>query len=221
MRRWERQWAGIESAVAKLPTRGQDWIRLAKQPSTAVDGFAGGSGGERHGEGDHGDPAFSQLSRLVEVGQGEERQAPVAVEPEPDLVAKALGELFDHVDKAHDHLRAAERLGMWLDHRADGRRGRQPSGGNCMACKRWVTGGKDDKIRMGYCDACRKAWDRYAEGKADPSHPLFQKSRESERRGDSCGPSSATLRLGVLRSGRDDQARPSGREAGTEALCPR
>lgn len=33
-------------------------------------------------------------------------------------------------------------------------------GGWCMACERWVPGTHDDRLRSGFCNACRVAWAR-------------------------------------------------------------
>lgn len=38
---------------------------------------------------------------------------------------------------------------------------RQPGSGDCLVCDRYCAGTATDRLRGGYCDSCRKAWDRY------------------------------------------------------------
>jgi len=38
-----------------------------------------------------------------------------------------------------------------------------PGAGHCAACERWCAGVGNDRLRSGWCDACRKAWQRHVE----------------------------------------------------------
>ena len=40
---------------------------------------------------------------------------------------------------------------------------RQVTGADCEACRRWVPGSATDRLRSGFCDACRKAWERFSD----------------------------------------------------------
>lgn len=55
---------------------------------------------------------------------------------------------------------------------------RTPSAGagECSACRCWVSGAANDRLRAGYCDACRKAWDRAGR----PDRATFARSRAIE-----------------------------------------
>lgn len=51
----------------------------------------------------------------------------------------------------------------------------------CRACDRKVTGSADDRLREGYCDACRKAWKRRQETWTQPEAPdrgAFERERK-------------------------------------------
>jgi hypothetical protein len=79
------------------------------------------------------------------------------------------------LDKIHDHafhavtflVEAAGNLGA-LEGRLDAidklsapdRKSETTGPGYCQACATFCTGAGDDRLRSGYCDACRKAWDR-------------------------------------------------------------
>lgn len=42
----------------------------------------------------------------------------------------------------------------------DMQRAAGPGAGWCLACERWVVGSHGDRLRAGFCDACRKAFTR-------------------------------------------------------------
>ena len=46
------------------------------------------------------------------------------------------------------------------DIEATERHNRQPGSGPCMACTRDVPGRENDRLRAGFCGACRKRWER-------------------------------------------------------------
>jgi hypothetical protein len=56
--------------------------------------------------------------------------------------------------------------------------GRKPSSGAgiCGACRRDVPGTSDDRLRSGYCDSCRKAWERAGR----PDRHQFEAERRTD-----------------------------------------
>lgn len=76
-----------------------------------------------------------------------------------DRAAAALDTLMSQLD-AIDRLATIQRT--------------DPSG-HCQACGRWVEGTANDRLRAGYCDADRKAWERAGR----PDRPTFERQRRS------------------------------------------
>lgn len=61
-----------------------------------------------------------------------------------------------------------------IDPKAEERaRARQSTVQVCSACGRDVLNTADDRLRKGYCDACRKAWERAGY----PDRPAFEQTR--------------------------------------------
>lgn len=54
----------------------------------------------------------------------------------------------------------ASRAASDEQHEGEGLARTGTNGGWCMACARWVPGTADDRIRSGFCNACRMAWNR-------------------------------------------------------------
>ena len=52
-------------------------------------------------------------------------------------------------------------------------RGRKPTGGDCRACDRYCAGTGEDRLRSGYCAACRMAWRRAG----SPDRQAFERDR--------------------------------------------
>jgi hypothetical protein len=78
----------------------------------------------------------------------------VDVDPTPGLVAECFAEL----ERGAALIRSAAARMVRI--RQNPLAGRQSSIGHCMACERSVLGTPDDRLRSGFCDACRKAWER-------------------------------------------------------------
>lgn len=91
-------------------------------------------------------------------------------------------------DQAFDALRSAadavRRLLPASQSEVESMRGRQTStAGACVACGRDVSGSARDRLRAGFCDACRKAWER--EGK--PDRAAFIARRRAAQADPACG----------------------------------
>jgi hypothetical protein len=67
---------------------------------------------------------------------------------------------LDHLDRISSPLSRSETSGA----------------AHCEACQRWVSGSATDRIRSGYCDSCRKAWDRAGR----PDRSVFARQRRAE-----------------------------------------
>jgi hypothetical protein len=92
------------------------------------------------------------------------------VVPIEDLVAVWLADLFRATAEMREISRKVDRLDHLIDHRADGRVGRQSSlQGPCVACGRVVAGTEQDRLRSSLCDPCRKRWKRWASDREDGS----------------------------------------------------
>lgn len=91
-----------------------------------------------------------------------------------DVVLDSAMEAFVHLLEAVNHLGAVTARLDALD-RVSTPKGRSETGGagTCAACSRWVAGSASDRIRSGYCDACRKAWER--DGR--PERASFERAR--------------------------------------------
>lgn len=58
----------------------------------------------------------------------------------------------------------------------DQKRMPRPGSGDCFACGRYVSGSANDRLRAGYCDSCRMAWERAGR----PDRVQFQRSRRRQ-----------------------------------------
>lgn len=129
-------------------------IRLAKMPTNLPDGYSGGRTG----------PSVAFSSELTPTESAADRRG-FAVLP-GDWVAEHLGEMFAAARRARlatAHARNAARL---VEGRGDQRVGRQTTGGDCLACGRFVSGAVNDKLKGGYCQqnpGCSSAWQRFRE----------------------------------------------------------
>lgn len=151
----------IESWRA-IKTAGAEMIELAKKPTLLPDGFGSGGNGPKVQGG-------SELTRTEAAANGRGFQGTGSKEADDkvtllphDWVAEMLGDGFTLARESRTSAKRATQTFKAVAGRADGRVGRQQtSGGICMACLRSVSGAVDDRLRSGYCDACRKAWDRW------------------------------------------------------------
>lgn len=57
---------------------------------------------------------------------------------------------------------------------------KQTGAGYCGRCTQWVPGSENDRLRSGWCDACRKAWDRAGR----PDRGLFEQQYQPDPGGD-------------------------------------
>jgi hypothetical protein len=81
--------------------------------------------------------------------------------PEPDNVGDAIRDVFNTLSAMADTATRMSRKVAFVKHVATKAEGRISSlQGECQACQRSVSGAESDRLRAGYCDACRKAWER-------------------------------------------------------------
>lgn len=133
--------------------------------TTEPDSLPGGGTTERHGKGDHADPAF-QAATSKTLHDPIHRLA-------VDLVALAKDAAKSIVDAAAIPARAV------LLSSADNRHSNGPV--DCRACGRQVQCTTADPVRAGYCTACSTAWYRWktdetAAGRT-PDRVAFEKQR--------------------------------------------
>lgn len=79
---------------------------------------------------------------------------------EGDPLRANIEEIFASISEISGHAKRVHRLRQVVLHAGDKLKGRQTTLSQCQACNRDVSNVGDDRLRSGYCDACRKAWDR-------------------------------------------------------------
>lgn len=85
---------------------------------------------------------------------------PVPV-PMSDPVGEVVRELLDILARMDRDASAVIRRLGYLRYVGESARGRVDStAGDCLCCERNVAGTEVDRLRSGFCDACRKAWER-------------------------------------------------------------
>lgn len=180
---WERWCDDQLKAWEYLKEVGPEMIRLAKLPTTEEDGWPASSWGRPPGGAttvldENGDPMPAVSDRTGEKATDliEENEA-------PDWVENRLFALFGAVAGARGQTSTAYNTALVIQARADQRKGRHVTGGDCLACERYVSGSKDDRLVTGYCEACRKAWERWREDKHDPDHWAFKQWRYEQVHG--------------------------------------
>lgn len=136
--------------IADLDHRG----RFLARP----DGWPPGGGGEVRG---------SEVSRPVEsavVARGERAQS--------DPVGDQIRRLFGALAEAAGVLAPAAHSLDFLRSYGDVAIVRESSlQGDCLCCERPVSGSANDRLRSGFCDACRKAYSRWSEDVAVVGDP--------------------------------------------------
>lgn len=88
------------------------------------------------------------------------------------------------------------------DHEHEGR-ATTPNGGWCLACDRWVTGAADDRLRSGFCNACRVAFGRLAAKDPHADRAAFIRTRPKHDQAPEpvhIDPTTSTLQLDVDRA---------------------
>lgn len=80
---------------------------------------------------------------------------------ERDPVGRALEELFASMAEAHGALVGVDKRRQVIKASMDDERGRRSSlQGECLCCGEPVSGAVNDRLRSGFDDKCRKAWER-------------------------------------------------------------
>lgn len=79
-----------------------------------------------------------------------------------DAVGRCIKDIAALLDHAKVTMESAEDKLVWvLNLKPDeALPGHHKTAASCRACDRTVTGSAEDRLRAGYCDACRKAWAR-------------------------------------------------------------
>lgn len=81
--------------------------------------------------------------------------------PQPDPAGRALEELVSALAAMDRQAQAVLRCLGFLAHQRTSAAGRVSSlVGDCLCCERAIAGTPDDRSRGGFCDACRKAYER-------------------------------------------------------------
>jgi hypothetical protein len=150
---------------------GPEMLELVRKPTTLPDGFGGGGMAPKVA----GTAALTGPERAANgrafPGTGTREDDDLTPTTPSDRVVADIAAAFDVAKRSKGLAKLAEKIVCGVSGRADGRVGRQEtSGGICRACKRSVSGGVDDRLRSGYCDACRKAWRRWQERWAEEAN---------------------------------------------------
>lgn len=180
LEQWQHQWADIRRLANELHDAGE--IVLAAGEHIATDAFPTSlRGQEGRGAGDHADPILAKVER--DGGGIDDEQDPTNNTADtwaapPDLVAEWVRELMLVTSEVRGHMRRLGRLKDMIVNRRDPRI--SDIGGNCAACYRPVAGGPADPLRALYCSACYQAWLRWAAGKEDPAHHLYEQWRRQQ-----------------------------------------
>lgn len=121
------------------------------------DGHPRGGGGEVHGQ---AESTTTEAAALRLAAPADSDQPDTWEDTENDLIASALNDVFGLLAEMAGISKSVQRRLDFIE----GVRGkaRVPGeiAGHCAACTRPVTGVGNDRLRAGYCDACRKAWAR-------------------------------------------------------------
>lgn len=67
--------------------------------------------------------------------------------------------------------RITAHAGADADH--EGRATASAGAGHCLACERWVTGTHDDRLRSGFCNACRASYQRWRQTRPHGDRSAF------------------------------------------------
>lgn len=156
--------AGARAVLAALDESAiYDLLRRA-QFSTRPDGYAASTRPvEIHGGGDD-DPLLAAVIARIEPGH------------ETDPLKDNLDEIFGTLAEICGHARRIERLRSVVVNAASTVKDPQPLGGTCQCCLRHVPNTPNDRLRSGYCDACRTAWNRAGR----PDRRLWEVDRRRE-----------------------------------------
>ena len=178
---WAADWLELSKLCKRMAESWPEYVRLAAMPSTALDGFGAGGGGEGRSKGTHSDPPAAIVLRKEGAPDDETHIAPdewrtAEIDRVNTLVVRLYGESLAAVTV----MRRVEGLKRLIDNRGDARYGRQSSVTDCLCCEATVTGMGEDRIKSGYCPSCYKAWERYRQVHTDPDHEMFRRARRRE-----------------------------------------
>lgn len=176
---WERWCDNAHTSWDYLAKTGPEMIRLAKMPTTKADGYPGGGTTERVQGGSELTPTERAANARGFAGTGEsDDHTPIEVD---DWVLKNIGAAINNAKMAKAYAARAEVLFRMIEARADERAGRHVTGGDCLACFTYVSGSTNDRLRSGYCNACRMAFKRWGEDQPDPGdHLAFRRERRRD-----------------------------------------
>jgi hypothetical protein len=123
-----------------------------------AEGAPGPSAGSRSAKGSHSDPTLAAVLA-------------------PDATDHWLADLSVY---AHGASRFCQELGSLIHFlgtvtATNPRELTATGSGDCMACGEYCSGAVDDRLRAGYCNACRMAWDRAGR----PDRFQFQQDRRA------------------------------------------
>lgn len=132
-------------------------LRVAEQSYTVFRSTSGG----RSAKGDHADPVFATAT-------GEQ------VDPSPQWLPGLT-------DAARAASKAIQDLAGYLHtvgriESSDPHILAQAGQGDCVVCDTYCSGAVNDRLRAGYCDACRKAWKRAG----SPDRAEFKRARRAQ-----------------------------------------
>lgn len=174
---WAKDWMTAAALCKAMASAWPEYVRLAAMPSTELDGYGAGGGGETRSKGTHSDSPAAIALRKDEWGDAEE-----------DRVASLVGRLYGESASLIGTVRRIAGLKRLIDNRGDARYGRQSSVADCLCCEVTVTGLGEDRLKAGYCPRCHRAWCRYRDAEQlagrDPVQEMFRRQHRAEHTAD-------------------------------------
>jgi hypothetical protein len=146
-------------------------------------GVRGSIDGERVGSSKGDVPRPTE--RVALEGLPDDDETPDVWRERRDAVGRCIRDVAGLLDTARQAMEAAEDRLVWVLglKPVEGELvGQHKTAGVCRACQRTVTGSDDDRLRSGYCDACRKAWGRELSAWTDEGRPGAPDRAAFERR---------------------------------------
>lgn len=165
--RWREDRDAIREALDKLTNL--TLRTLDQRGERVVRGSVEGEPG-RAGKGTVAEPT----ARVALEGLPNDEGSPDVWRERADAVGKAIAEAAGLLDLAAVTMGALADKVQWVLNISDDEFaliGQHKTAGICRACQRKVTGSVDDRLRSGYCNACRVAWDRRMASWTGPGAP--------------------------------------------------